>query len=65
VGPIDGGLPRDPRPRGGGRDLEASLFRDSSRGPAGVIFLDFILQIWSRGFDKGFAGVALMLLFRP
>ena len=34
---------------------------DSSRGPAGVVFLDFTLQIWGRGFDRGSAGVALIL----
>ena len=31
-------------------------FRDSSRGPAGVVFLDFTLQIWGRGFDRGGVG---------
>ena len=56
--PTDGGLLRDLPGLGG--DLEASLkFRDSSRGSAGVVFLDFTLQIWGRGFDRGSTGVAL------
>ena len=38
---------------------------DSSRELAGVVFLDFTLQIWGMGFDRGSAGVALRALARP
>ena len=60
MGPTDGGLPRDPPGLGGGGgDLEAFQFRDSNRRHAGVVFLDFTLQICGRGFDREPAGVAL------
>ena len=60
MGPTDGGLPRDPRPRGWrGRFGGLPSLGTQVEGLLELFFFYFTLQIWGMGFDRGSAGVAL------